>query len=367
MRKSSPRIWTKSAACIESAHSKKAGYMMEDSNRIGKNIKALRNFWGLTQEDLARAIFGDDSNSKSKISDYERGARHPSDKRLKLIADFFRVAVEKLKTEDYSYLSSLSISDFGYISSRDLECIVPIVFSEESIRNNRFVRAYENHRILYKRLTILLSDCLSMIRTIANNEDCEEQIKKAESTFERNSFSVLQEELILCYNGYVDVFEDEDSRFAAAANIVGLWILASSIQKFDMLSEKSVGIDIVIALMKRNAKNEILAYELFDESDENPNSLLANDKNELLEFIDEWLSDHDAQVEMEKLLNLLRTSPQWYDLAYYYFILYYVLAGISSEDESNISESFDRFALILLLSKMGNPFAKKLLQFWERL
>ena len=61
-------------------------------NIIGKNIKALRKQYQITQSELAKAMFG----SKSPISNWENGYALPDIYTLIKIADYFDVSLDEL-------------------------------------------------------------------------------------------------------------------------------------------------------------------------------------------------------------------------------------------------------------------------------
>ena len=63
-----------------------------DNNIIGNNIKALRLFYGLTQQDVSLDL----DWGMSTVSSYERGRTTPDIDHMKKLADYFFVPLSIL-------------------------------------------------------------------------------------------------------------------------------------------------------------------------------------------------------------------------------------------------------------------------------
>ena len=61
-------------------------------NNIGKNIRRFRVAKGMTQQQLADKLYV----TRSTLSNYENGRRHPNLIIAILIADFFQVSLDEL-------------------------------------------------------------------------------------------------------------------------------------------------------------------------------------------------------------------------------------------------------------------------------
>lgn len=117
---------------------------MEISNiRIGKNIKALREAYDETQEQLGDAI----GLTRQAISKYERGKSHIDDDIKILFMKHFDVTLEELMFCDFSNCREIVLDD--YINNLSLRKLLPIFAPEDALKNNDFKTAYELHKVLY--------------------------------------------------------------------------------------------------------------------------------------------------------------------------------------------------------------------------
>lgn len=71
------------------------------SDKLGKNIRYLREFYGETQEELAEFL---GKGKSGQISDYENGKIKPSTDDVVKIAAHYQVTVDNLRFDDYSNL-----------------------------------------------------------------------------------------------------------------------------------------------------------------------------------------------------------------------------------------------------------------------
>ena len=69
-----------------------------ERNRLGNNIRALREAYEETQEDLAKVI----PCMRETIGKYERGERHIDDEIKQKIAKHYKVSVQELLFSDLS-------------------------------------------------------------------------------------------------------------------------------------------------------------------------------------------------------------------------------------------------------------------------
>ena len=67
-----------------------------DQKKIGVFLKELRKEKGLTQDDLAQALYV----SRTAISKWESGRGYPNIESLKAIAEFFKITVDELLSGD---------------------------------------------------------------------------------------------------------------------------------------------------------------------------------------------------------------------------------------------------------------------------
>ncbi len=121
--------------------------------KLGLNIRALREAFGETQVQLAKAVGLKDGKS---ISNYEVGERTPERDILLEIAKHYRITENELIYGDFTgikIISDIPITDKEY-QKYSLEKMLPIVKSEKALKNVDFREAYEIH----KRMCASLSD-----------------------------------------------------------------------------------------------------------------------------------------------------------------------------------------------------------------
>lgn len=76
------------------------------NNKMGNQIKELREKLGMTQTELAEKV----GVSKSVVSAYEKGIRKPSHKVLELIADTFGVSILSFYEKGYFQNEAITIN-----------------------------------------------------------------------------------------------------------------------------------------------------------------------------------------------------------------------------------------------------------------
>ena len=125
-----------------------------DYSRLGWNIKCLREASNETLDDLVAAI---GINSSGTLSCYESGTKKPSRDTLVNIAKHFFVTEDELVFGDFSYLSSLCMTDFPVTDGKAvvslIETLLPCVTSESAMECWFFRIGYKLHREILRELT----------------------------------------------------------------------------------------------------------------------------------------------------------------------------------------------------------------------
>ncbi|MGX7047455.1 hypothetical protein RU86_GL000173 [Lactococcus piscium] len=122
---------------------------MLDTNKIGKNIKALREVYGETQKELAAALY----LNVNTISKYERGEKVGSGQKkafdydlLKNIAKHYGIAIEWIAESD---LSDIEFPEYFNQENPDIldlnKKIYPVLKPKTKVENQEFYRAYHAH------------------------------------------------------------------------------------------------------------------------------------------------------------------------------------------------------------------------------
>ena len=134
---------------------------MLDIDKIGKNIKALREAHGETQKELATTLYFD----VNTISKYERGKKVGSGQKkaydydlLKNIAKHYGIPVEWIAESD---LSDLKLPNYFYQENPDISNlnrkIYPVLKPKIEVENQEFYRAYYAH-VQFFEITPDISD-----------------------------------------------------------------------------------------------------------------------------------------------------------------------------------------------------------------
>ena len=125
-----------------------------DYSRLGWNIKCLREANNETLDDLVAAI---GASSSGTLSGYESGTKKPSRDTLVNIAKHFFVTEDELVFGDFSYLSSLRVSDTlladGKAMVSLIETLLPCITSESAMECPIFLIGYKLHRELLRELS----------------------------------------------------------------------------------------------------------------------------------------------------------------------------------------------------------------------
>ncbi len=118
-------------------------------NRLGKNIRALREYYGETQEALGGRIHVE----KNTVSCYETGRHEPSQDTLALIAAHFQITVEELLFADLSGLKGerFTPSAEGLLSGL-FGALFPRVSSKRALASEGFRRVWEGHGSALERM-----------------------------------------------------------------------------------------------------------------------------------------------------------------------------------------------------------------------
>lgn len=124
---------------------------MNSKERVRKNIRALRKYYGETMLDLAIAL----DVSKSLISDWENGKKDIPYNNILKIAKHYRISISHIMNYDLSYLDSSSAVNYivnfddEYIKKINLNTIFPLFTSKEIKNSKKLSEALEMHKQLW--------------------------------------------------------------------------------------------------------------------------------------------------------------------------------------------------------------------------
>ena len=103
--------------------------------QFSRNLKALRQFYGMSQEGLADAI----GVARSTISSYERGVNEPDWGTVNILANYFGIT-EKNLMEGQGYESLKGNFKIKEMLNKNIfSTKFPLVISEEAKKNKHFI------------------------------------------------------------------------------------------------------------------------------------------------------------------------------------------------------------------------------------
>lgn len=278
---------------------------MNKVEKLGNNIRCLREAYGETQEQLGAAI----NVAKNTVSSYEKGRTEPNKDTLSSIAIHFGISVEELLSCDFSGMDKIAINQNMFWEQIDV--IFPIMSSENAIKNEHFKKAYSNHRNFFDELQKQKLD----------------NIDKA----------------IICFEEYIDAFDDENSREEAAANFIGLWYLLMAMIKLVPIVIKNQS----AALMQIKSRNHKIRRKL-----ENIDPDFEKDANDLISELD----DFELKEMLFEFMKSLKKSGKWYELGDYYLALQFFFNLV----DNDMTWEFNRrigVEMLIAFASVGNPYA----------
>lgn len=280
---------------------------MDSKTRLGLNIRALRNAYGETQEELGVAL----NLEKNTVSSYENGKREPSRDILSDIARHYMVSVEELTFSDLTGIGKFNLDKNAFW--RNIEIVFPLIKSDAALKSEHFYKAYTFHQDFYNELHNVSLEKI-------DNVD-------------------------VCYDEYLEAYDEEDAKAEAAGNFLGLWYLMTMMLRLtpEVLKSKPAAI-VKLAEKDKEAKKVL----------ENQDSTLEADSKEILESLD----DPEIVEMLNEMKTTLKRSQKWSDLADYYLALDYVYHNVKNGLEWDFNrriglEMLDAFASV------GNIYAKR--------
>ena len=281
---------------------------MGENNLFGKNIRALRNQFKESQQELADIL----NVVKTTISNYENGKRDPDWNMLNNIANHYLVSVDDIVNKRlYNIRLDDSVFDMETQSTIFLK-FFPIVSSKKAENNIHFVRALKKHNDIYSR---------------AEKQDMSELI-----------------DVIDCIDGYLQAMDDDDSSVDACSNILGIYCLLyyMFVSAPQFINENSAAL---VRMKKENIRFKKDLTELsYDQS-------FFEDLAETKKL----LNNKESLKLVTAALKILKKSERA-DLADYYIALRYIF-GMVNENNNQLNREIG-FCLMETFSEIGNVYAK---------
>lgn len=278
---------------------------MTSLERIGNNIRYLREAYGESQEQLGFMI----NVAKATISAYENGTREAKKEKLQAIATHFSVPVEELMNGDFSDLPKLVYDPNTMFENIDLW--FPYCASKTALANEHFKRAYKYHKDVFEGIK-----------------------KQSLDDFEH---------IEICFDEYGAAIEATESQEEAAANMVCLLYLM-------MFFFKTV---------PYLYKTEPAALELAKTSSPKAKRIIENTDPSFVTDAEKIAHDFftpECEQEINELLTMLKDTGKWSDLAYYYLAMKYFWGFV----DNSFSIEYNRrigAEMLRALGSIGNTFA----------
>lgn len=260
----------------------------KNATTLAKNIRALRIYYGESQEDLAKIL----NCKQNAISQYETDSvdneeRHiPTSDTLKRLAQHFEITVFELENCDYSSIGKAE--QYELFLYNNIDIIFPIISTDYALSNECFAKAHKLHKTIYKNL-----------KNITN-------IDLAYSVIDANT-SVL-EEAELYYN---KALKDKAIEAEAAVNLVSCYCLVIlSLKVFQYACNEQGRSSASISLAKK-------LHPKF-EKELNDIDVLSTDENKELESL---ISEFSGEMRE----YLIVSKSKYPDLINYYLSLQFIL------------------------------------------
>ncbi|MBO6133919.1 MAG: helix-turn-helix transcriptional regulator [Lachnospiraceae bacterium] len=277
------------------------------ANILGGNIKALRKFYGETQEQLGEIL----GMEKNTISSYECGRTEPDKETLERLARHYGVFTDILLSYDLTGLPRIDLEDV-FQWSENFYCYFPILTSKKAMANEHFEVALKLHKeVFYTFQKVQIEKCLNSI--------------------------------VSCCHEYRESLEDEDSKLCASANLLGFYhmIIGSIEICIELMEEKTALGASIISYLNYN-------WDEFNRS--------LREAYDVVSKIHGSFSERTRFIE-ELIINL-RSTREWHELGDYYFGLHFMM-GFAADSLDCITNLFTGLSIISTFERLGNPYCRE--------
>lgn len=295
---------------------------MESNDRVRKNIRALRKYYGETMLDLSIAL----NVSKSLISDWENGKKQISHNSINKIAKHYRIPSSIIINDD------LSDIDNSFVVNHFL-----------NLKNNKEYRKIINLSNIFPLFTS---------KEIKDNKKLSEALEMHKQLYSYESSQIVEVDIDVIINSYEESLSKNDY-LSVLANFLSIVFCFEMIQIYSLDYYESL--------------NKFFSDKTVKQSKKEVNFIISNyflndiDKEDA-EYTDSKNKDFDEFI-MESI-SKFKNNKSYTELGDYYMALRYYL---NLADNSLNSEENMLIGIMILkdLNKLGNRFAKKLLRFFK--
>ncbi len=283
--------------------------MSDTKYMIANNIKNLRIAWGETQEELGRAL----NLEGNTISMYEKGKRQPDLQTLEAIANHYCVSVERLMQEDFSE-TNFKIDSLTWEKVVSLiEIQFPLVYSERAGQDRSFEEGYKWSSEIWEKIK---SNPFDGITT--------RKIEKA-------------------LNKYRQSLKNNPHIVESAVNMLWLIFINYSLLPDEHAVKMGEAVWYGESLNSDFAKKYML-------KDKNPISS-ESEKNKKAYI-------RDSQEMVMSLIEILKKSTEYAELADYYIALRYVLGMVDNEYGEEFNKTIG-MEMMMTFAEIKNHYAAK--------
>lgn len=279
---------------------------------VGDNVRALREFYGHTQQDLAAQM----GFRKDYICKLENHKIAISRENLIWLAKYYRVSLDDLINGDLTYLKKGEINKVLKDSNQIIKAVFPIVKSESAMQSRNFRLGYDKAKKLMEKLVLGKKP----------NEDWFEE----------------------AIDYYTVAWEEEKCK-AAVVNLISLLLLCCSVSI-------NPGTKIIEEKVRNNETitTRTIKQALLIDPQQN-SKLLRESEKVRKEFFDK------CQEALDEGIRILKKSPAFAELGDFFIAVSY-LVGLGS-----LSYNMNKCAeigqeLMETYARLGNKYAKRVLR-----
>lgn len=278
---------------------------------VGNNIRALRKFYGQTQQQLAEQM----GITKDWVSKWENNKRAISIENLSWLAEYYRVSLEELINGDFSFLNDAGSNWKFKGFCNVLKFEFPTIKSETALKNHNFKMGYVNSVKIMEKLQ-------------AGQEPKFEWIERA-------------------IDYYWNAWREENCK-EAAANCISLLLLIGNacVQRVNQGIENRIRKNLPIS--SKNIKQALLVdpkkdWKLIQELEETRRDFLK-----------------EYRKELEEAIKFLKQDQQLAELGDFFIAVRYIcgLNSISLRLDTSMEIGYE---LLNTYARLGNKYARRLI------
>lgn len=295
--------------------------MIKKGNDIfANNIKHLREYYGITQQELATAI----GVTYQAIQKYEYGDNIPSKKILRNIFKYFNISLFEITEEELLY------TDLRFLGQNTVEntftYLFPTICNRKLLNNNSFSKAYAIQQYIYKSNSI-------------------EDIKLYED---------VQKYYTKCINE--NVFNRKSLFTASYTNLLSFFICYEISYKLGLQRNSKFSEDEVKKYVAEGKTRELFLLNTVN-CEDNDEDFTLEEQGEGIEYLTKL---HEYNLS---LLNKVKSFVNS-DLAYYYIAILYYYNCIPNRKERKVNKNI-AIEMLKEFAEIGNEYAKNFLNHVE--